>query len=381
MDNGTLLLEAKAYITQLYEEIGYSQEQLQLRMEQIRSSIATTGTYTHTAEELQYGARLAWRNNSRCIGRLFWKSLQLLDFRHLTNEDEIFGALFQHIVEGTNEGRVRPMISVFQQESEQFKLRIWNHQLLRYAGYEREGQVIGDPTSIILTKQCEQLGWRGRGTAFDILPLVIQMNSGMPVWREIPTTIVKEVDIVHPTLDWFKELDLKWYTVPFVSDMRLELGGITYSAAPFNGWYMITEIAVRNFGDESRYHMLPAVASKMGLDISTNQSFWKDKALIALTEAVYHSFRTEKVSIVDHHTAAEQFCTFEQQEETANRKVNGRWSWLIPPLSPSATAVWHTPYTEQHMTPNYFYQEQTDNVQPLAVKQSGCPFAHKNDLL
>src|SRR5690606_29910916 len=103
-----------------------------------------------------YGARIAWRNNSRCIGRLFWKSLQLLDFRHLTNEDDIFEALFQHIAEGTNDGRIRPMISVFPQESEQFKLRIWNHQLLRYAGYEREGQIIGDPASVTLTKQCEE---------------------------------------------------------------------------------------------------------------------------------------------------------------------------------------------------------------------------------
>ena len=27
----------------------------------------------------------------------------------------------------------------------------------------------------------------------------------------------------------------------------LKIGGITYPTAPFNGWYMVTEIAVRNF--------------------------------------------------------------------------------------------------------------------------------------
>ena len=35
---------------------------------------------------------------------------------------------------------------------------------------------------------------------------------------------------------------MKWYGVPMISDMRLEIGGISYTAAPFNGWYMGTEI-------------------------------------------------------------------------------------------------------------------------------------------
>lgn len=37
-------------------------------------------------------------------------------------------------------------------------MRIWNHQLLRYAGYESNGEVIGDSTSIAFTKECERLG-------------------------------------------------------------------------------------------------------------------------------------------------------------------------------------------------------------------------------
>ena len=34
-----------------------------------------------------------------------------------------------------------------------------------------------------------------------------------------------------------------------------KIGGITYPTAPFNGWYMVTEIAVRNFTDTYRYNL------------------------------------------------------------------------------------------------------------------------------
>jgi hypothetical protein len=42
-------------------------------------------------------------------------------------------------------------------------------------------------------------------------------------------------------------------------------GGVQYTAAPFNGWYMVTEIGARNFGDIARYNLLPMVAQKLGL--------------------------------------------------------------------------------------------------------------------
>ena len=40
------------------------------RLREIRREIRRTGTYRHTPEELEFGARVAWRNSSRCIGRL-----------------------------------------------------------------------------------------------------------------------------------------------------------------------------------------------------------------------------------------------------------------------------------------------------------------------
>jgi nitric-oxide synthase len=63
-------------------------------------------------------------------------------------------------------------------------------------------------------------------------------------------------------------------------------------------------IGSRNLGDTYRYNQLPVVARKMGLDTSTNTSFWKDRALIEINAAVLHSFREDGVAIVDHHTAS-----------------------------------------------------------------------------
>jgi len=138
--------------------------------------------------------------------------------------------------------------------------------------------------------------------------------------------------------------------------MYLEIGGIRYTAAPFNGWYMETEIGARNFADDYRYNMLPKVASCMGLDVSTNTSLWKDKALIELNIAVLHSYKKAGVSIVDHHTAAQQFKLFEQKEKQLCRHITGDWTWLIPPLSPATTHIFHNVYNNTIVTPNFFYQ-------------------------
>src|SRR5260370_437814 len=44
------------------------------RLRHVRREIETTGTYRHTPAELEFGARVARRNSSRGIGRLYWRS-------------------------------------------------------------------------------------------------------------------------------------------------------------------------------------------------------------------------------------------------------------------------------------------------------------------
>lgn len=66
-----------------------------------------------------------------------------------------------------------------------------------------------------------------------------------------------ELDRVVPhRFEWFKDLGLKWYGLPAVSNMLLEIGGLEFSACPFSGWYMGTEIGVRDYCDNSRYNIL-----------------------------------------------------------------------------------------------------------------------------
>lgn len=315
--------------------------------------IETSGEYIPTTEELTFGARVAWRNSNKCIGRLFWQSLHVVDARHVLDERAIFEKLLEHIEYATNNGKIRPTITVFASG----RVRIWNHQLIRYAGYETKAGIIGDSHSIAFTKICQSLGWEGDGTAFDVLPLVVQVDERAPQLFPIPPDYVLEVPIRHPENTKVEELGMKWYAVPIISSMRFQMAGIDFQAAPFNGWYMGTEIGARNLADIDRYNMLPAMAEIFELDITKQASLWRDRALVEMNIAVLHSFKEDGVSIVDHHTAAQQFKLFEDAEEKAGRDLTGNWTWLIPPLSPAATHIFHKPYVNVYNTPNYFYQK------------------------
>lgn len=353
-----LVLEAEAFVRACYAELGHDAGIAEKRLERIREEIALTGTYSHTEEELEHGARMAWRNANRCIGRLFWNRLRAFDCRGASTEDEVYEALLRHIDYATNGGEIRSAITVFRPEGAgRERIRIWNHQLIRYAGHARpDGSVVGDPASVAFTRTCESLGWRGAGTPFDLLPLVVQIGERPPKWYELPRERVLEVPIRHPELDLFAEDEIRWYAVPIISEMRLEIGGLSYSAAPFNGWYMGTEIGARNLADKDRYDLLPRVAAAMGLDTSSSLSLWQDRALVELNAAVLHSFRERGVSIVDHHTAAQQFGAFQRNEEREGRQVTGRWSWLIPPMSPATTHVFHGSFEDRMLNPNYWPQ-------------------------
>jgi len=72
---------------------------------------------------------------------------------------------------------------------------------------------------------------------------------------EIPEELVLRVKIEHPEYSWFEELELQWYALPAVSDNMLDCGGLQFTGAPFNGWYMGTEIGARDFCDPQRYNI------------------------------------------------------------------------------------------------------------------------------
>src|SRR6266536_3328317 len=357
-DDRWLLAEAEEYIALFHRESGIP-EVIPLRRASVRAMIARTGMYWHTDEELAYGARVAWRNSSRCIGRLHWQSLRVHDMRDLSTAGEVFEALVEHIRWATNGGKIRSSLTVFApQEPGQPGIRIWNPQLIRYAGYRQpDGTVIGDPLHVKLTEGIKRLGWRGgAGTPFDLLPLVIQMPQQPPQIFELPPEIVLEVPLSHPDYPWFASLGLKWHALPVISNMRLEIGGISYTAAPFNSWYMGTEIGARNLGDVGRYNMLPVIARSLGLDTRSERTLWRDRAIVELNVAVLFSFAKQGVRIVDHHTASRQFVTHQGREQQAGRPLPADWGWIVPPISGSTTPVFHLPYENSVQTPNFFYQ-------------------------
>ncbi|MEV0727303.1 nitric oxide synthase oxygenase [Polymorphospora sp. NPDC050346] len=333
------------------------------RLDEVRAQIDATGTYTHSTEELTYGAKVAWRNASRCIGRLYWRSLVVLDERKARGADEIFTRMVRHLnlAGGTGRadraaGAIRPVITVFAPaEPGRPHARVWNEQLIRYAGYRTPtGEVVGDPRNVDFTRAVQDLGWKGAGGAFDVLPLVIQTPQDGVRLFDLPADAVLEVPLEHPEYDWFAGLDLRWHAVPAIANMRLSIGGVDYPLAPFNGWYMGTEIGARNLADPDRYDLVPVVARAMELDTSRASTLWRDRALVELNRAVLWSFERAGVRISDHHTESDRFVTHLGNERRAGREVPADWTWIVPPISGGATRVFHRYYHEADQRPNFY---------------------------
>jgi hypothetical protein len=142
--------------------------------------------------------------------------------------------------------------------------------------------------------------------------------------------------------------------------MVLSIGGIEYPCAPFNGFYMASEIASRNFADVSRYDQLRAVAEVLAID--TARPLWKDRVLTELNEVVLYSFKKVGATILDHHTASEQFMEFFQKERSAGREPSAEWSWIVPPQAAAACPVYHLAMEDHHTVPNYYGSAATDGA-------------------
>ncbi|MDO4263806.1 MAG: nitric oxide synthase oxygenase [Deinococcus sp.] len=319
----------------------------------------TAGTFVPSAEQLAFAARVAWRNAARCVGRGYWQALQVRDLRHISEPTAVFAELQRHLALAWNGGRIQSTLSIFGPG-----VRILNDQLIRYAGYS-DG--LGDPQNRRLTAQLLALGWNppAQRSAFDVLPLAVQTEAGTSLF-EWEDADVQEVSIVHPEAG---DLGLRWHALPVIANMELRFAGLTYACAPFNGWYLATEIGARNLADQRRYDRLPDLARRLGLDTSRERTLWRDRALVELNRAVLHSFDRAGVRIDDHHSLTQQFVAFEKREQAAGRRVNGQWDWLIPPLSPATTPVWERSYCEDcALTPGFFH--------PRQGPPSGCPVAH-----
>jgi len=134
--NETMLREAIEFIQLYYHERGNEMKgkegfiSKEKRLDEIKRSIVTTGTYEHTFDELQHGARVAWRNAPKvrlnrmhefsdlpllsiklipppplsdlsycpqCSNRKYWADLKLLDQRKVTSNKGMYDACIQHL--------------------------------------------------------------------------------------------------------------------------------------------------------------------------------------------------------------------------------------------------------------------------------------------
>lgn len=329
------------------------------RWKQVRADIEESGTYQHSREELLIGARLAWRNHARCLGRYSWRGLILNDAREARTAEQVAQRCFEHLRVSTNGGKLRPVITVFRQRMPGAPdIRIANPQLIRYAGYDLGTRVVGDPLHCELTRRAESAGWKGTGGAFDILPLLISVAGDDLRAFDVPADAVLEVPISHPRHPGITGLGLRWHANPAISNLCLEIGGIQYTCAPFSGWYVSSEIGARNLSDTDRYNQLPAIAERMGLDTRRNDSLWRDRALVELNAAVIHSYQESGVYIVDHHTASQQFVAHIEREHRCGRAVPADWSWVNPPISPSTTPTFHRSFDppDFELRPNFVRQ-------------------------
>ena len=71
--------------------------------------------------------------------------------------------------------------------------------------------------------------------------------------------IILSMPLSYTSLPAISGLGLQWFSVPGVSWLMAEVGGLQFPASPFSGWYSSVEI-LRDFLEECRYPGLMKVS-------------------------------------------------------------------------------------------------------------------------
>ncbi|KAI9708714.1 MAG: Nitric oxide synthase, brain [Bogoriella megaspora] len=312
-------------------------------------------SWVQTAQELEYGVRLAWKHSRKCIMRSQYKNLRLCDLRHIKTSAEMGKALVQRLKEAFNGGDILPTVFVFPaREAGKSGPMIWNQQLLAFAGYTREdGSVLGDPVNASLTASIMELGWKPPEfrTKWDILPLVTMAEEDGPVITDIPKDDFPLVHIRHPRHGLaFEKLGLRWVPAPALSQLGFDIGGVQYTASPFIGWFMDAEIGVRDLADVGRYNVLPDVVKALYPDElhrpleqlrECERLNLLCRAQTELNFAVFHSFSQAGVRMSDTLTASSNYCQFDDDHlKRYGFRLPADPYWLAPPQG-SIIPIWH----------------------------------------
>lgn len=66
--------------------------------------------------------------------------------------------------------------------------------------------------------------------------------------------------------------------------------------------------------------------------------------------------QSDKVTIVDHHSATESFIKHMENEYRCRGGCPADWVWIVPPMSGSITPVFHQEMLNYRLTPSFEYQ-------------------------
>ncbi|KAL7565512.1 hypothetical protein ACA910_012247 [Epithemia clementina (nom. ined.)] len=357
-----LCQKATEFLQQAAEELNWSQSQLSKRILQVKLEISSHGTYEHTTEEIELGARLAWRNSVKCVGRISWNTLMVRDCRHVETPGGIIDEIQKHLELATAGTNLQSVMTVFRprKPDEAWGIRFWSEQLVRYACYEDpkdSSKWIGDRANQHLTDFLITRGlWTPpppeKRTNHDILPVVFKMpGREKPIVHQFDPKYMDEAPIEHPTNPKIKEMGHRWGTVPVIAAFHLNIGGVSYGAFPFNGWFCSTEI-VRDLME--RYcDFNERCAEAFGIDVKTHPMY-EARVAHELDVAILHSFKKAGYTIVDPKTVAEQFQTHCKREQKLGRECPAQWSWIGGLFGP-INKTWHIEMRDFRKEPQYEY--------------------------
>ena len=239
--------EVREFFEQYKAYVDMDDDAYRARIAEVMAEIQATGTYTHTTDELTVGAKLAWYNHTRCIGKLYWRSP---DRPRLPRRHRRRG----HPRRVLRAPARRPQRRPHQADDHDLRpdapgkpaARLRNGQIVAYAGLPQRGRHRARRRRRARDhrRSRSRCGWEPEHkTPFDVLPLIVETPTASSAPTRSPTTSIWEIDLEHPTLPGLNDLGLKWYGFPSIANKGMTIGGITYPTSPFTGWYLAPEIS------------------------------------------------------------------------------------------------------------------------------------------
>jgi len=84
--------------------------------------------------------------------------------------------------------------------------------------------------------------------------------------------------------------------------------------------------------DEGRYNMIVPIAKALGMNVEMKAGeppYYKEDVIAILCKAIYHSYKTSKVALVDHHTLIDMFYDWYEAESVSRGYCPVNWKWVI----------------------------------------------------